>query len=327
METTRMFQLDDDVNATDVQCLIGLHLLVECSSWGETDAPVLFGSDWATKKIGALITKVTGTKVKKLKFQLEVADLEQVYTGYSWTYVLKYITDSLPLSFSQIPTLIQSSKAPKRKDDTKKKENSDNTTKKQCTDFLQKTAAACERITNEEVKNQLSLAVLDVIREEIDEALNTELFSQIENAPAPLDIVQHTPTFESSLPDNPTTPQISTVPPVLQPIETGPIDADYMKRHCWMKCWGKHARLHGTGAAERQSMPIAPLDLADFKHPRFCYVYTEWKKKFNQSCPAMLLHNINPSTQLICSYCKVYLHAECHTVYHQMYASDKLVLP
>jgi hypothetical protein len=81
--------------------------------------------------------------------------------------------------------------------------------------------------------------------------------------------------------------------------------SQYLARHSWIRCWGRHAsspQLIPGPAPNREKIPVAPIDEVDFKHPRYCSLYLEFKKKSND-CPGMILSLVGPQTQFICSHC------------------------
>jgi hypothetical protein len=101
MEAVQKFtSLSKSVLSDEVESLLNLELLVDCSSWGEKAALQLFGVGWETKKTPASIIKVTGTKVGRLKFDLHFPELNTEYVGFNWEYITKYITSPLPERFS-----------------------------------------------------------------------------------------------------------------------------------------------------------------------------------------------------------------------------------
>jgi hypothetical protein len=101
----------------------------------------------------------------------------------------------------------------------------------------------------------------------------------------------------------------------------------YFSKHSWMKAWGDRSAVLAKGKTERKlSVPKAPEDCSDFRFPRTCTLYTKMKKDFNMKCPGMHLKDVREQTQLICSHCLVFLHAECHMFYHMHYAKDRLQL-
>jgi len=75
---------------------------VDCASWPEEIAIELFGPDWANRKTCASIKKVTGTKFGRLKFSLEFSELQEVYIGFNWEYIQKYIVDPLPFEIDEV---------------------------------------------------------------------------------------------------------------------------------------------------------------------------------------------------------------------------------
>lgn len=111
----------------------------------------------------------------------------------------------------------------------------------------------------------------------------------------------------------------------------------YLSKHRWMKCWGdrhtKSASKLGTvmdRANVDSGIPKAPEWNPLFRWPSTCELNRLQKLKFRgtpeqMKCTAMLLQPISPKTSFICMHCGVFLHRECHNVYHQDYATDRML--
>jgi hypothetical protein len=130
-------------------------------------------------------------------------------------------------------------------------------------------------------------------------------------------MVPPSPSQVGGRPDSKASPKASTPETVTD---------SYFVKHHWIKSWGaKASKLPGGTKGRKENVPKAPEDVAYYKHPKKCALYA-FKKKEGSKCPGVLLRDVCKESQLICAHCAVFLHAECHTMYHMFYAKERLHL-
>ena len=102
----------------------------------------------------------------------------------------------------------------------------------------------------------------------------------------------------------------------------------YLQKHKFTKIWGERnpekakklpAGEKGKGP-KKVNIPVTSLRTENFKHRKACAVYEHHFKKLGDGCPSMQLQDVTKYTNLLCEECQVYLHASCHTFYHQFMA-------
>jgi hypothetical protein len=91
--------MDDTVDPSEYTILEGLKLLVDCGSWGADKALEYFGPDWSARKTEASIKKVSGSKVRSLKFEIYFPELQDSFVNFTWKYVVQYLAEELPPIF------------------------------------------------------------------------------------------------------------------------------------------------------------------------------------------------------------------------------------
>jgi hypothetical protein len=121
--------MDEDVNNNDLKSIVGKTLLVDCSSWDGNIAAELFGPNWERLKTPATVKKVTGTKLGRLKFELYFTEIEEIFTGFNWEYILKYIVDAFPSVFDSVAGILEEGK--KARPAKKKKKERERSAKEQ----------------------------------------------------------------------------------------------------------------------------------------------------------------------------------------------------
>jgi hypothetical protein len=103
MNIIRRYGVDEEVSPADLNSLKGLKLLIDCKSWPEDIAAELFGENWQGKKTEGFIVNAKGKAAGDLKFSIRIPELDEVYKGYGWDYVINYSQeDDLPLQFHGI---------------------------------------------------------------------------------------------------------------------------------------------------------------------------------------------------------------------------------
>ena len=104
----------------------------------------------------------------------------------------------------------------------------------------------------------------------------------------------------------------------------------YLQTHKFTKIWGERnpekakklpAGEKGKGP-KKVNIPVTSLRTEKFKHRKACAVYEHHFKKLGEGCPTMQLQDVTKDTNLLCDECQVYLHASCHTFYHQFMAKN-----
>jgi hypothetical protein len=302
-----------------------------------------FEPDWESKKTPAIIRKVTGTKLGRLKFQLEFPELNETFVDYNLKYIIKYLVDAPPGRFAEMLN------KKKRRPAKFTKATPDKTVELQSP-----TLKTCNALIEEEI----SVAVLSAMKAGFKESSNSELRKAIafedsgpelafpdsittpEESNFPLTSGTSDPIHVSlvALPASPITPMPSPLPPSpITPVPNPPVVpantsqhtvfvpsaelSDYFTRHSWMTSWGNQKK----SKSSIKNDITAPTSNPQMQHPRYCTVYKNFRQNFQIDCPALSMRKCGPETSFICKMCGVYLHQECSLLYHQLYASDRLV--
>jgi hypothetical protein len=103
----------------------------------------------------------------------------------------------------------------------------------------------------------------------------------------------------------------------------------YLKKHRWVKAWHDRttkSNLKSSDDKRAGSVPRAPNEIKDLRHPRYCDLYLRENYRFKDKlpCPAMAMRGCSPETVYICESCLVFLHLECHAFFHQHHAGDPM---
>jgi hypothetical protein len=119
MNLAHRYGNNDEVTPEAIKCLENLRLSIPCNTWDPDIALEFFGEHWETSKTEGRIVKVTGKKMGALKFHVNVPQLETVFKGYDWKYVMENLDDDLHISFhgilGEVAAKLKPKVAPKRK--------------------------------------------------------------------------------------------------------------------------------------------------------------------------------------------------------------------
>jgi hypothetical protein len=98
----------------------------------------------------------------------------------------------------------------------------------------------------------------------------------------------------------------------------------YFTQHAWIKASVDRSTIKRKDGGTCARVSAASADDAQFRHPRMCELQKIYNQQQKSLCPARIMRGCGQNTQWICKYCKVYLHQECHLLYHVKHASMKL---
>jgi hypothetical protein len=367
MNPVEMFSsLSDFVLSADIESLLNLNLMVDCSTWEEEAALDLFGPDWTTKKTPATISKVTGTRVGRLKFDLHFSEIDMRYVGFNWQYILKYLTSPIPAKFalmtekvvpaprkraaapsSQQPSAASKPKTNRQLEALVPEKNVDGIIAKEVKQMVTECCINVYAELSATAVFPLSIDLSDISEDEEPECVGNHIPLD-SKMPAELSLGEEVETVGNLVPVDSKMSAQSSVDEewnsAAQPSSDEEVECEvdtvqkmagavsvgaYFSRHSWMKAWGERSSAlpKGNQLKERKvPVPKAPADCPEFKFPRTCALYMKLKKEYRLECPGMKVRNVTKDTQLICSQCLVFLHPECHTYYHMHYAHDRLLL-
>jgi hypothetical protein len=90
--------------------------------WTQSLPRSFLGQIGRQKKTKAVVRKVTGRKVGRMKFSLFFPELDETFDVYTWKYVLDYLSSDLPLKFHGLFTELCQETPKKRKQPVQEKE-------------------------------------------------------------------------------------------------------------------------------------------------------------------------------------------------------------